>query len=83
MSGEFVIEEAEGDGGQLFRRLIFLSNQGTVQSEARLKICKIICHLSVSFSKRLTICFLVSQNWKVMVTSVKVKLVTNFIFFLQ
>ncbi|XP_049834606.1 eEF1A lysine and N-terminal methyltransferase homolog [Schistocerca gregaria] len=40
MSGDFVVEEAEGDGGKLFRRLIFLNNQGTVQSEARLKILK-------------------------------------------
>ncbi|XP_067001304.2 eEF1A lysine and N-terminal methyltransferase homolog [Anabrus simplex] len=40
MSGEFVVEEVEGDGGQLFRRLIFLNNQGVVQSEARLKILK-------------------------------------------
>ncbi|KAK7861620.1 hypothetical protein R5R35_010125 [Gryllus longicercus] len=40
LSGDFVIEEVEGDGGHLFRRLIFLNNQGIVQSEARLKILK-------------------------------------------
>ncbi|XP_069674155.1 eEF1A lysine and N-terminal methyltransferase homolog isoform X1 [Periplaneta americana] len=40
MSGDFVVEEVEGDGGHLFRRLIFLSNQGVVQSEARLKLLK-------------------------------------------
>jgi hypothetical protein len=38
ISGEFIVEEVEGDGGQLFRRLIFLSNQGVIQSEARLKL---------------------------------------------
>lgn len=40
LSGDFVIEEVEGDRGHLFRRLIFLNNQGIVQSEARLKILK-------------------------------------------
>jgi hypothetical protein len=33
------VEEVEGDGRQLFRRLIFLNSQGVVQSEARLKLC--------------------------------------------
>ncbi|GFG39691.1 hypothetical protein Cfor_05238 [Coptotermes formosanus] len=40
MSGDFIVEEVEGDGGQLCRRLIFLNNQGVVQSEARLKLLK-------------------------------------------
>ncbi|KAJ9601480.1 hypothetical protein L9F63_000363 [Diploptera punctata] len=40
MSGDFVVEEVEGDNGQLFRRLIFLNNQGVVQSEARIKLLK-------------------------------------------
>jgi hypothetical protein len=30
------VEDAEGDGGHMFRRLIFLSNQNIVQSEVRL-----------------------------------------------
>jgi hypothetical protein len=45
MSGDFIVEEVEGDGGQLCRRLIFLNNQGVVQSEARLKLCMYIFHL--------------------------------------
>ncbi|XP_018422337.1 PREDICTED: methyltransferase-like protein 13 [Nanorana parkeri] len=36
LSGEFVVEDARGDGTSYFRRLIFLSNQNVVQSEARL-----------------------------------------------
>jgi len=40
MTGEFVIEEVEeeGDSGkkEILRRLIFLSNPNTIQSEARL-----------------------------------------------
>ncbi|XP_033608724.1 eEF1A lysine and N-terminal methyltransferase homolog isoform X3 [Cryptotermes secundus] len=40
ISGDFIVEEVEGDGRQLFRRLIFLNNQGVIQSEARLKLLK-------------------------------------------
>ncbi|KAG9483205.1 hypothetical protein GDO78_009256 [Eleutherodactylus coqui] len=36
MSGEYVVEDVRGDGTSYFRRLIFLSNQNVVQSEARL-----------------------------------------------
>ncbi|XP_039280427.1 eEF1A lysine and N-terminal methyltransferase homolog [Nilaparvata lugens] len=36
MSGEYVIEDAEGDNSVIYRRLIFFSNQSLVQSEARL-----------------------------------------------
>lgn len=35
-SGDFVVEDVEIDG-QRFRRLIFLSNQAVIQSEALLK----------------------------------------------
>ncbi|KAM9327258.1 eEF1A lysine and N-terminal methyltransferase [Gastrophryne carolinensis] len=35
-SGDYVVEDAQGDGTSYFRRLIFLSNQNVVQSEARL-----------------------------------------------
>lgn len=35
-SGDYVVEDVDGDGGQKFRRLIFLSNKNVVQSEARL-----------------------------------------------
>ena len=37
MSGEYIIEDVEGDSGTTYRRLVFLSNQNVVQSEARLK----------------------------------------------
>ena len=30
------MEDVDGDGGQKFRRLVFLSNKNVVQSEARL-----------------------------------------------
>ncbi|XP_073499235.1 eEF1A lysine and N-terminal methyltransferase [Phyllobates terribilis] len=36
MSGDYVVEDVRGDGTSYFRRLIFLSNQNVVQSEARL-----------------------------------------------
>ncbi|KAM5148382.1 eEF1A lysine and N-terminal methyltransferase isoform 2-T2 [Mantella aurantiaca] len=36
LSGEYVVEDARGDGTSYFRRLIFLSNQNVVQSETRL-----------------------------------------------
>ena len=37
LSGDFVVEDVDGDGGEKFRRLIFLSNKNVVQSEARLE----------------------------------------------
>lgn len=36
LSGDYVVEDVDGDGGQKFRRLIFLNNKNVVQSEARL-----------------------------------------------
>lgn len=36
MSGDYVIEDVQGDDRRYFRRLIFLSNRNVVQSEARL-----------------------------------------------
>ncbi|XP_054549450.1 eEF1A lysine and N-terminal methyltransferase isoform X2 [Talpa occidentalis] len=36
MSGDYVIEDVQGDDKHYFRRLIFLSNRNVVQSEARL-----------------------------------------------
>ncbi|XP_054977601.1 eEF1A lysine and N-terminal methyltransferase isoform X1 [Sorex araneus] len=36
LSGDFVVEDVQGDGGHLFRRLIFLCSRNVVQSEARL-----------------------------------------------
>ncbi|RUS69879.1 hypothetical protein EGW08_022356, partial [Elysia chlorotica] len=35
-SGPYIVEDVEINGGQLFRRLIFLQTQGVVQTEARL-----------------------------------------------
>ncbi|GFR89168.1 methyltransferase-like protein 13 [Elysia marginata] len=35
-SGRYIVEDVEINGGQLFRRLIFLQNQGVVQTETRL-----------------------------------------------
>ncbi|XP_073903582.1 eEF1A lysine and N-terminal methyltransferase isoform X2 [Castor canadensis] len=36
LSGDYVIEDVQGDDRRYFRRLIFLSNRNVVQSEARL-----------------------------------------------
>ncbi|XP_075214630.1 eEF1A lysine and N-terminal methyltransferase homolog isoform X2 [Lycorma delicatula] len=36
ISGEYIVEDAEGDNGTVYRRLIFLDNQNVVQSEARM-----------------------------------------------
>ena len=36
-----MIEDVVGDGGDIYRRLVFLSNQNIVQSEAKLKRGKI------------------------------------------
>ncbi|XP_054285065.1 eEF1A lysine and N-terminal methyltransferase homolog [Macrosteles quadrilineatus] len=38
ISGDFIIEDAEGGDKQLYRRLVFLVNQSVVQSESKLKI---------------------------------------------
>lgn len=37
MSGDYIVEEVTGDGNVVYRRLVFLSNQNIVQSEAKLK----------------------------------------------
>lgn len=36
LSGDYVIEDVQGEDKRYFRRLIFLSNRNVVQSEARL-----------------------------------------------
>ncbi|KAM4628820.1 eEF1A lysine and N-terminal methyltransferase [Polymixia lowei] len=36
LSGEYSVEDVRGEDGQLYRRLVFLSNSGLVQSEGRL-----------------------------------------------
>lgn len=36
LSGEYCVENVRGDDGQLYRRLVFLSNIALVQSESRL-----------------------------------------------
>ncbi|XP_053676272.1 eEF1A lysine and N-terminal methyltransferase homolog [Anopheles nili] len=41
LSGEYVVEEIAGDNGRTFRRLIFLTNQSVVQSEAALKMARV------------------------------------------
>ncbi|XP_019502514.1 PREDICTED: methyltransferase-like protein 13 [Hipposideros armiger] len=46
LSGDYVVEDVQGDDKRHFRRLIFLSNRNVVQSEARL--LKDVCH-RVSF----------------------------------
>ena len=36
LSGDYVVEDVDGDSGEKFRRLIFLNNKNVIQSEARL-----------------------------------------------
>lgn len=36
LSGEYLVENVRGEDGEVYRRLIFLSNQAIVQSESRL-----------------------------------------------
>lgn len=36
LSGEFCVENVRGEDGELYRRLVFLSNVALVQSESRL-----------------------------------------------
>ncbi|XP_053549203.1 eEF1A lysine and N-terminal methyltransferase [Bombina bombina] len=36
LSGEYVVEDIEGDDSNYFRRLVFLDNQNVIQSEAKL-----------------------------------------------
>jgi hypothetical protein len=36
LSGDYCVEDVRGEDGQLYRRLVFLSNAGLVQSEGRL-----------------------------------------------
>nr|CAD7409038.1 unnamed protein product [Timema cristinae] len=59
ISGDFIVEEVERDGGNLFRRLVFLDNQNVVQSEARLKLCRHIqqpCNEDVGVSEMVWTC---------------------------
>ncbi|CAD7078893.1 unnamed protein product [Hermetia illucens] len=39
-SGDFIVEEIEGENKKVYRRLVFLSNQSVIQSEALVKIIK-------------------------------------------
>lgn len=36
LSGEYCVENVKGEDGELYRRLVFLSNTALVQSESRL-----------------------------------------------
>lgn len=36
LSGEYCVENVKGEDGELYRRLVFLSNANLVQSESRL-----------------------------------------------
>lgn len=70
MSGDYVIEEVTGDGSVVYRRLVFLSNQNIVQSEARLKTGKVhtIFNLLLIFELQLKwICSrqMLHQEWNV------------------
>lgn len=40
ISGAYIVEEAEGEHKHLYRRLVFLTNQNVVQSEAKMKTSK-------------------------------------------
>lgn len=36
LSGEYCVENVKGEDGELYRRLVFLSNKAVIQSESRL-----------------------------------------------
>lgn len=36
LSGEYCVENVKGEDGELYRRLVFLSNTAIIQSESRL-----------------------------------------------
>lgn len=55
ISGDFIVEEIEGPNGKLFRRLIFMNNQGVVQSEALVRK-GITCFFIHKFSFNLKKC---------------------------
>lgn len=38
LSGDYIVEEVKGENNRLCRRLVFLSNQFVIQSEALLKV---------------------------------------------
>lgn len=38
LSGDYIVEEIKGVDNKIFRRLIFLSNQFVIQSEALVKV---------------------------------------------
>lgn len=40
LSGDYIVEEITGQDGKIFRRLVFLSNQFVIQSEALVKVGK-------------------------------------------
>lgn len=40
LSGDYIVEEIKGSDNKIFRRLIFLSNQFVIQSEALVKVGK-------------------------------------------
>lgn len=37
LSGDYIVEEITGEDGKILRRLVFLSNQNVIQSEALVK----------------------------------------------
>lgn len=41
LSGDYIVEEITGQDGKIFRRLVFLSNQFVIQSEALVKVGKL------------------------------------------
>lgn len=45
LSGDYIVEEVTGQDNKIFRRLIFLSNQFVIQSEALVKIGMFHHHL--------------------------------------
>lgn len=59
LSGEYCVENVKGEDGELYRRLVFLSNTAIIQSESRLVsstigqfffsfhwilLCSFLCH---------------------------------------
>ena len=50
LSGDYIVEEITGQDGKIFRRLVFLSNQFVIQSEALVTIGKFNMFIIIFFN---------------------------------
>lgn len=71
LSGDYIVEEIKGADNKIFRRLIFLSNQFVIQSEALVKVGKnTLKHLMECFCCKNVVLFPVKTKDKKVVSKV-------------